>query len=208
MLGMTLVGNDAVKHANHCVSETTRIPFFFAVTLMVIELDHIVRGGEPLLRRGMIATCSVNMVRHPQGSYIVILIAVSGVAAPGNKIFIGDVIHKQENRHKVPPSVLRAVLRRMQSILLATRRTPRGASRLVHAMSAWLVKTRRAPSRHSRDARVYGHTTTAMHKLSTPPLRPSTSEIGTWLLFLELCSPRRIWKVVAPSKTHRARPIR
>ena len=26
-----------------------------------------------------------------------------------------------------------------------------------------------APSRHSRDARVYGHTTTAMLKLSTPP---------------------------------------
>ena len=43
-----------------------------------------------------------------------------------------------------------------------------GASRLVQAMPACLVKTRRAPSRHSRDARVYGHTTTAMHKLSTP----------------------------------------
>ena len=31
--------------------------------------------------------------------------------------------------------------------------------------------TRRAPSRHSRDSRVNGHTTTAMHKLSTPPPR-------------------------------------
>ena len=30
-----------------------------------------------------------------------------------------------------------------------------------------------APSRHSRDVRVYGHTTTDMHKLSTPPLPPS-----------------------------------
>ena len=39
----------------------------------------------------------------------------------------------------------------------------------MHAMSAWLVKTRRAPSRHSRDARIYGHATTAMNKLSTPP---------------------------------------
>ena len=39
---------------------------------------------------------------------------------------------------------------------------------LVQAMSAWLVKARRAPFRQSRDARVYGHTTTAMHKLSTP----------------------------------------
>ena len=51
--------------------------------------------------------------------------------------------------------------------LLATRRTPHGASCLVLAMSDWSVKTRRAPSRHCRDARVYGHTTTAMHDMST-----------------------------------------
>ena len=44
------------------------------------------------------------------------------------------------------------------------------------ALRAWrkqclpgLVKT---PRRHSMDARVYGHTTTAMHKLSTPPPPP------------------------------------
>ena len=60
----------------------------------------------------------------------------------------------------------------MQYTLHATRRTPYGALRLVQAMPAWLVKTRRAPSRHSRDARVYGHSTTAMHKLSTPPPFP------------------------------------
>ena len=46
------------------------------------------------------------------------------------------------------------------------------ASRLVQAMSAWL-KARRPSSRHSRDARVYGHATTAMHKLSTPHPTPS-----------------------------------
>ena len=52
----------------------------------------------------------------------------------------------------------------MQLTLHATRRTrPHGASRLVLAMSAWSVKTRRAPSRHRTDARVYGRTTTAMH---------------------------------------------
>ena len=84
------------------------------------------------------------------------------------KQLIGVVIHKQESRHKVPKSVLRAVLGRMQFTRHATRRTPHGASRLAQAMSAWLVKARRAPSRHSRDARAYGHTTTAMHKLSTP----------------------------------------
>ena len=53
--------------------------------------------------------------------------------------------------------------------LHATRRTPHGAWRLVQAMSAWLVKTRRAPSWDRRNARVYDHTTAAMHKLSTPP---------------------------------------
>ena len=67
----------------------------------------------------------------------------------------------------MPKSVLRAVLGRMQFTLHATRRTPHVAPRLVQAISAWSVKTRRAPSRHGRDARVYGHTTTAMHKLST-----------------------------------------
>ena len=36
-------------------------------------------------------------------------------------------------------------------------------------MSTWWTKTRRASSRHGRDARVYGHTTTAMQKLSALP---------------------------------------
>ena len=112
---------------------------------MVIELNNIVRGGEPELRtRGMIVLRSVNMVRHPQGSYIVMPIAVSGVATPENRSqLIGAVIHKQESRHKVPRSVLRAVLGRMQFTLHATRRTSHGALCLVQAMSAWLVKTRR-----------------------------------------------------------------
>ena len=45
--------------------------------------------------------------------------------------------------------------------------------RRVHPPSAWSVKTRRAPSRHCRDAIVYGLTATAMHENeSTPPPRP------------------------------------
>ena len=51
----------------------------------------------------------------------------------------------------------------MQLNLYEHRRIPNGASRLVLVMSAWSVKTRRAPSGHCRDARVYGQTTTAMH---------------------------------------------
>ena len=62
----------------------------------------------------------------------------------------------------------------MQFTLHATNRAPPGGSRLVQAMPPWLVKTRRAPPRHSRDARVYLHTPTAMLKPSTPPPLPST----------------------------------
>ena len=41
--------------------------------------------------------------------------------------------------------------------------TSRFASRLVQAMPAWSVKTRRAPSRHCGDARVYDRSNRAMH---------------------------------------------
>ena len=86
----------------------------------------------------------------------------------------------QDSMREAPKPVLRAVLSRMQSDgphpscdrVHATRRTPHGASRLLPAMSAWSTKARRAPSRHCRDARVYGHTTTAMHDMSVPPLHP------------------------------------
>ena len=59
-------------------------------------------------------------------------------------------------------------------------------------MSAWLVKTRRAPSGHSRDARIYGHMTTAMHKLSTPPppRLPELLKRGEWRRIFFPCSPR------------------
>ena len=54
--------------------------------MMVIELDYFVRGGEPKLRtRGKIASRSVSMARHPRSSYIVIPIAVSGLATRENK---------------------------------------------------------------------------------------------------------------------------
>ena len=61
----------------------------------------------------------------------------------------------------------------MQLTLHATCATPHGVSHLVQAMSAWSVKTPRAPSQQCGDARVCGHTTTAMHDMSTPPLAVS-----------------------------------
>ena len=76
----------------------------------------------------------------------------------------------QESTHKVRKSTSHVVLSKMQLTLHATRRTPHGASRLVHAMSVLAVKTRRAPSRHWRNARVYGLKTTALHEMSTPSL--------------------------------------
>ena len=71
----------------------------------------------------------------------------------------------QENTRKVPEVHLTiiAVLSRVQLTLHATRSTPHGASCLAQAMSAWSVKTRRAPPRHCRDARVYDDTTTGIH---------------------------------------------
>ena len=82
------------------------------------------------------------------------------VATPESKSIIDAVIHIYWYARK---SASQAVLIRMQPTLYATPGTPQGASRLVLAMSAWSVNTRRAPSRHYRDSRVYGRTTTAMH---------------------------------------------
>ena len=40
----------------------------------------------------------------------------------------------------------------------------------IDTLPAWSVNTRRAaPSRHCRDVRVCGHTTAAMHDMSSPP---------------------------------------
>ena len=72
-------------------------------------------------------------------------------------------------------SASQAVLSSMQLTLHAPRRTPHTASRLVLAMSASSVKTRRAPSQHCRDAWVHGHTTTAMHDNEYPPHLPPTT---------------------------------
>ena len=54
---------------------------------------------------------------------------------------------------------------------------------LVQSMSSvWSVKTRRAPSRYCRDARVRGHTTTAMHDIEYTPHTPPVSKgtRGRW----------------------------
>ena len=75
-----------------------------------------------------------------------------------------------------------AVLSRIQLTLHAARRTPQGASRLVQEISAWSVKTRHAPSRHCRDARGYGHTTTAMNETEySPPTHPTPHTLIWWL---------------------------
>ena len=82
--------------------------------------------------------------------------SVSGSGHTGKQIDSFDaVIRMQES-----PSHKRF---RMQLTLHATGGTPHGAWRLVLAMFVSSVKTRRARSGHCRDARVYGHTTTAMH---------------------------------------------
>ena len=78
----------------------------------------------------------------------------------------------QDSTRKLTKPASQAVLSGMRVTVYATRRTPRGASLLVQAMPVWLVKTRRAPSRHCGDAGVYGYTSTAMHDMGTPPPYP------------------------------------
>ena len=85
---------------------------------------------------------SVYMARHPGGSFIASPLLLLEAATPEKKKInsFDAVIHMQEN----PPH--KAVLSRTELILHATRATPHGASRLVQTMSAWSVKTGRAPS--------------------------------------------------------------
>ena len=67
----------------------------------------------------------------------------------------------------------------MQPTLHATHRTHHGASRLVHAMSAWSVKTEvlHPETVEMRRSNSYSHMTTAMHEMSTPP--PNTAKHET-----------------------------
>ena len=59
----------------------------------------------------------------------------------------------------------------MQLTLHMTRPIPpHGASRLVHAMSAWSAKTRRVQPRRCENVKVYGLKPMAMHEISTLPL--------------------------------------
>ena len=89
-------------------------------------------------------------------------------------------------------SASKVVLSRMQLTLHLARPTPHGASPLVQAIPTWSVKTRRAPSRRCRDARVYGHTTTAMHNMSASPclgLQNKERWRVVFLFFFFWCSP-------------------
>ena len=131
-----------------------------------------VPGGKPLLRTGgMIASRSV-----------------SG-QAPSRPLHGGHT-RKYINSSKLssmcsPTS--QAALGTIQLTLHATCQTPHGASRLVQAVSAWSVKTRRAPSRHCSGAKTYGSTSIAVHDVeyTPPPLPPMLGwrQMSTILMF-------------------------
>ena len=74
----------------------------------------------------------------------------------------------QESTHKVPKSASQAVLSRMQLTLVRLPDTSRRFA--LGASNACLVSgTRRAPSRHYTDARVYGLKPTAMNDMGIHP---------------------------------------
>ena len=115
----------------------------------------------------MVVSRSVYMVRLVPGSYIVPGTPIT-VSGGDHTATLSSTCKKVRTRCRNPPQ--KRLLLLMQLVLHATRRTPRGASRSVQATFAWSVKIRRTPSRRCRDARVYVHTTTAMHDNEyTPP---------------------------------------
>ena len=112
LAGKASVIDDAVKHTSHYLSYSRhpRCRFFFAFVLaipeMVVELNHIVRGGEPHLCANVVISCSVYMVRHPQGSYIVYpLLPPLDVAIPEKKLLskLLSTCKKVRTRCRRPP---------------------------------------------------------------------------------------------------------
>ena len=110
-------------------------------------------------------------------------IGVSGSGHTGKQIISFDsVIHMQES----PPH------KRCLVGFRSPCHSPNNSRRFaLGASDVFLVKTRRAPSRHCRDARVYGHTTTAMHDMSTPP-RNACACLQQPFCFVYFCY-RSVW---------------
>ena len=147
------------------------------------------RGGKPLLRtRGMIGSRSVYGKTPTRQLLHSSPMAVSGSGHIGKQINHSSRCHSYARQ-----SASQAVLRVTRLTLHATRRTCHGASRLVLAMSAWSVKARRAPSRHCRDARVYGHTTTAMHDSEYTPCRGGVYSGTDWYNASMFCEVYQEW---------------
>ena len=103
-----------------------------------MELDHLCGGEEPLLRtRGMMPDHVVFTVRHSRGSYRVISVLSlwKGPHWKGNQS-----IHSRLASARKKVRLTNGSSSRIQLTLYANRPTHHGASRLVHAMSAWSVK--------------------------------------------------------------------
>ena len=92
------------------------------------------------------------------------------------------------NCHPYAEPACEAVQSIMRLTSHATHRPHHGASRMMHSMFSWSVKTLHAPSRLREDARVYGHMTTTVHDMErtfpiecTPPDLPrkGTRNVGT-----------------------------
>ena len=191
-VGLASVGNDAVKHANQSRRElfvdiqgtVSFFFFFFLILAITVACGRITssRAGW----RWYHAVCMWSSTHEGVTWYTPS--AASGSDHAGKQFKALDAaIRLQERTHMVPMSASKAVLSRMQLTLRATRRTPHGASCLVQATSAWSVKTRRAPFRHCRDARVMVVRLRLCMILNTPP--PALQGVGTVLrLERDACS--------------------
>ena len=163
---------------------------FFSVPIKHLEIRV---AGNPGTRRRLgasvpsimriymnsrVTTSSQDIVMFPTSSHLNVIPTETAtkVTDPLSRkgIQCGQQIHATYTQHfALHKSILHIFDLRKTSV-----KHPPPISRLwcKQTMSAWSVKTRRAPSRHCRGARVYGHRTTAMHEMSTrPPTPPSRS---------------------------------
>ena len=107
---------------------------------MEVEVDDTVHNGKPFRAR-VVTSRSAHMGAAPKRRLLSIPIAGSGSGHTRKQPNSFEaVIHIHESTPKVRTSSSQVVLSKMQLTIHATRRTPYGPSRLVHAMSTWSGK--------------------------------------------------------------------
>ena len=118
------------------------------------------QGGEFLLR-----TKGIHASRSVYGKAPMMQLHIMSLLSPEDLSGHNGNYTNSLKLSFVCKSASQAVFSNMQPNVYATRSTFDGVPRLVQPTDTRSVRTRRAPSRHCKDARVYGDTTTTKHDI-------------------------------------------